>query len=176
MPFPPLFSKFFSRKTKTAFPHNSAAAQKKAAHFLYDFDRWYPNLKQHTAPSVIQPISPAEAEAMVAFYQTRYLHQERLTLRHIQTLHQLEKTLSCTVKKTSDPAGFFVRLSDRSPKDGNIVSQEKEQCIQSLTATLANKHPGDALIYLMDIQMQLLRCTTAEQMLHLLLSSERIFF
>lgn len=175
MPFFQFFSNLFKKSAHGTAREVTGLAEKKAAHFPFDFDRWYPYLKPYTAPSIILPITPPIAQAMVNYYKTRYLNHHELTDEQINILERLEKQLRKELKRMPNPNGYFVRMSDRSPKDGNILNKEKEFSIDQIQLSLQTQDPNEQLIDLMDLQMQLLRCTNAEQILHLLLSSERVY-
>jgi len=151
---------------------------KKAIHFPYDFDQWYPRLKDFSFHSKIIHISPLIAEAMVHFYQQKFLNKSTLTSSDIENLKQLEKKIQDYISNKKSKDGIFVRMSNRSPKDGIPLLGNGETMLsqyQFLLKNSADKSLNEKMIDISDMQMKWLRCTTAQQVMNLLLTSERIF-
>ena len=124
-------------------PHSYLATKlaRKATHQPFDFDRWYPSLRKHTWRSVVLPFPPSLARACVNYYQARYNSRVgRFTPADAALLRDLESRLdhemgaarpsddgrACSGGQTDGEGdgrdrgggGVFVRMSNRSPKDG----------------------------------------------------------
>ncbi|GGI92502.1 ATP-grasp domain-containing protein [Legionella impletisoli] len=147
---------------------------KKSVHFPFDFDRWYPRLKEYTFPSTILPITPQTARAMVHFYQQKFLDREELTLEDIEQLQELERILLHAMEVYE--SGVFPRMSNRSPKDGLPLLEDSETLLSKYkTALESSDDPNEKLIKLSELQMKSLHCQTPQQVMNLLLTSERIY-
>ena len=92
--------------------------EKKSVHRAFDFDVYYPLLKSHTWASRIITFSPALAQACVNYYQARFNRRTSdLRPEDVKLLRDLEGSLD-NAMTTSSSTRFFVRMSNRSPKDG----------------------------------------------------------
>lgn len=155
---------------------SSRAFIKKKMHFPFDFDRWYPTLQPLTFPSEILEVTVPEAQAMMHYYQAHYLMKDVFTAKDHTILASL-KTKIDTLITSHFPNGVFVRMSNRSPKDGLPLlsgTQSLSDQIDSIRSSLNSNN--DKLIIINQLQMDVLKCKDASQVLHLILSSERIYF
>jgi hypothetical protein len=156
--------------------------QKKSIHFPYDFDRWFARLKQFTFRSDVLPITPPTARAMVKFYQHYFNIKHDLTREDVQLLKELEENIESSIrsinKQVGGNNGVFVRMSNRSPKDGAVLLP-KDKTIASIYETalkgIDEDDNNNKMVAICDVQMQLLRCTESKQVLNLLLTSERVY-
>ncbi|KAH3766039.1 cell division cycle protein 123-like [Pelomyxa schiedti] len=127
------------------------------------------------------PFSLREACACVNFYQRRYNRKQDLTLEDLDILAAIEKKLDTAL---SDPAfardGAFVRLSSRSPKDGDPFedtrSQEYSAAVKPELAscTTPEEELQAKLRVLFSCRSQLC-CKRGRDAMSLILSSERVF-
>ncbi len=157
-------------------------------------------VKPLTARSVFVPLTFKEAQAIRAFHDVSWRNSRSppmLTLEETQILKKLEQDLDDTLKKnfssTSSSPCAFVRLCGRSPKDGDPrdfsrIRKEYEFAVKSI---LASQSPGstdqasnqDINIYQVDPLIKLqaiarinpLRVTSGQDILQLLLTSERVY-
>ncbi len=178
MPWGSFFSKikrnFSSKQERVEDP----ALAKKAVHFPYDFDRWYARLKDFSFDSQIIAISPRIAQAMVHFYQRKFQGKDVLTHDEIELLQKLEVNIQHYLDSKDSSDGVFVRMSNRSPKDGMPFLPNGQTMLsqyQSLLKNSADTSPNDKMIQLSDMQMKWLQCNTAQQVMSLLLTSERVY-
>ncbi len=152
---------------------------KKSIHFPFDFDRWYENLKPFTFNSEVISISPDTARAMVNFYQYHYNHREdALKPEDIQILMNLEKEIEQSLSSLNKTGkGVFVRMSNRSPKDGSplLENGETEASVYSQALVGVKDDPNQQMAVLCDVGMKILQCQRSDQVLNLLLTSERVF-
>jgi len=172
------FFKMKKNPTSKQSREEDRAMAKKAVHFPYDFDRWYSRLKDFSFNSKIISISPLIAQAMVHFYQQKYLDKHTLTDNDIKILQKLEKNIQHYLDSKKMNDGVFVRMSNRSPKDGMPLLPNGQTMLSEyrfLLENSADKTLNDKMIQISDMQMKWLRCTTAQQVISLLLSSERVF-
>ena len=108
---------------------------KKRLHRPFDFDAYFPLLRAHTWPSSIIPFPPPLARACVNYYQARFNgRRARLRQEDVALLRGLEASLDSAMAERSgansanDGASansFFVRMSNRSPKDGYPLDPTK---------------------------------------------------
>lgn len=154
---------------------------KKQTHFPFDFDRWYPSLTQFTFPSVIIPINPATAKALVLLYKQLF-HRPKEPLfqsQHRKLLQSLEKQLQQVISEHFTTTPFFVRMSNRSPKDGiPIASIHSPETFLARTKQIMENTTLDdntRMIELCETQMQDLKCITVQDCIQLIVTSERVF-
>ena len=91
-------------------------------------------------------------------------------------LQQLEIDIARHMAAFKDGA-VFVRVSDRSPKDGMPLLAQGETVSACFEKALATCPPDDAnakMVILSDLQLRLLRCGSPRQVMNLLLTSERV--
>ena len=149
----------------------------KSIHFPFDFDRWYYLFEDlMTEECNIIPIASTEAKAFVNFYKVYCLNKYNSTditndynavLCNITSLIQYK--LNTRINKN-----VFVRMSNRSPKDG--ISLNIKQNINNINnSDYSEIQANDALIKICDMQIKNLKCNNAHQIMNLLLTSERIF-
>lgn len=155
---------------------------KKAVHFPYDFDRWFARLKPFTFNSEVLAVSPELATAMIRFYQAHFKIRNALTNDDIKLLLDLEDRIQRSIMvsnaETNSTNGVFVRMSNRSPKDGQpllekgkTVNSEYESALRGIPDT----DPNRQMVAICDVQMKILQCKDAAAVMNLLLTSERVF-
>ena len=87
----------------------------------YDIERWYETLGPSlTFPTTFIALAPEEAEALMATYSERVLHKRECVEAERRLVQELQSKLQLamdSMDNASDGAGYFVRLSTRSPKD-----------------------------------------------------------
>lgn len=155
---------------------------KKAVHFPYDFDRWFARLKPFTFNSDVLAVSPELAGAMTRFYQAHFKIRNALTNDDIRLLLDLEDRIKQSIlafnAATNSTSGVFVRMSNRSPKDGQpllengkTVGSEYETALHGIP----DSDPNRQMVAICDAQMKILQCKDAAAVMNLLLTSERVF-
>ncbi len=179
-----LFGSFFSdeKNRQNITPENQKTLAKKAEHFPFDFDRWYANLHEYSFPSILLSIKPATARAMVHFYQHYYQHRNVLTREDVAELRHLHDEIQAKMNKMlrggQSQGGVFVRMSNRSPKDGIplfIDGKSVNDVYQSIIADDANTDLNEKMTKLCSAQMKFLFCQNSDQVMNLLLTSERVY-
>ncbi|WP_191968184.1 cell division cycle protein 123 family protein [Legionella longbeachae] len=154
----------------------SYATNKKNIHFPFDFDQWYPRLEKLTFPSQILPISTDTAKAMVKFYQVTFLGKGHLSQEDMKQIRALEKTVAKIMAVNYLNKDVFIRMSNRSPKDGIPLKELEKSSFKKYDEIVnSDLDSNQKMIMLTELQMQNLRCTSAQEVLNLLLSSERVY-
>jgi hypothetical protein len=134
-------------------------------------------LEGDTFASRFIPVSIEEAIAMVHFYRKQYC-SDSLNDDDVTVLRGLKARLDEHFDSTRKP--FFVRMSNRSPKDGikrngREVRQLYEQKIQEGRHLTETESYNTKLAAFFFATTQQLQTNSTEEALNLLLSSERIF-
>jgi D123 len=164
----------FFAKTRSVVTESRLS--KKTIHFSSDFDRWYPQLKNHTFKSKILPIDVETAKAMVNFYKRLNLGKGNLTSNDIEAIKSLEQQIDALIQLHFEDEGVFVRMSNRSPKDGTPLLESSDSMYLKLKEiSMMEIDDNSKVIKISDEQMKVLRCTKSRQVLNLLLTSERVF-
>ena len=93
----------------------------------FNIDVWYPLLEDLTFKSYFIRIEREEANSMYRYYNKRYLSRGTFTLKDTENLINLEKKIDSFIKgnKNLNEKGAFIRLSGRSPKDGDGYDLKK---------------------------------------------------
>lgn len=85
----------------------------------FDLDEWYPLLEPITYKTFFLPLTLEEAESIIAYNKTFYLHRAAFTSSHTEVLEKLERKIEAFFNtNTVLQKGAFLRLCGRSPKDG----------------------------------------------------------
>ena len=134
----------------------------------FDNERWYEILKSVTFPSVFEPLSQAEARAMIKEYRCRYCGDVEPGIDERRALLALMDRLDGMFAAVGGSA--FVRLSSRSPKDAITL-----QPSTFIEAAPPDESANDRLSRFFRESGATLRVTEGLEGLNLLLSSERIF-
>eukprot|EP01097_Dermamoeba_algensis_P006620 TRINITY_DN4127_c0_g1_i1.p1 TRINITY_DN4127_c0_g1~~TRINITY_DN4127_c0_g1_i1.p1 ORF type:complete len:395 (+),score=78.24 TRINITY_DN4127_c0_g1_i1:45-1187(+) len=154
---------------------------KKYESFYFDVDCWYEYLRDFTFASSFLPLSVEEVNAFVSYYHTRYNGRNLLSKRDAELILSLQNRIDKQIEENSwRESGVFIRLSSRSPKDGQPL--EVSALLQALDEGLKTRHEGDPLKEanqkletFFRVTMKLLRVTSGREALSLILSSERVF-
>jgi hypothetical protein len=150
--------------------------ERKRAHFAFDFDQWFALLRQAdvTFDAVILPLAPAHVNAMLNFYGVRFLNRSPQTLTQLDERRLLEITAALKPHFAASGAGaWFVRMSNRSPKDGVRSSENVFDEWRRIRARTANAN--DCVVEMLSAQLQSLMCRSIDDVMSLLLTSERVF-
>ena len=163
---------------------------KRCQHIPFDVEAWYEILQCETFYTEFIPISPSIAQAFVNFYQTRYNSKNLLTSNDLQLIESVEQQLNQQIRNSKNNRfqinGTFIRLSSRSPKDGNpLDSKTMIQLYHQELKTLQTKYPDEynsvegkanmRMIAYCYAQSHSLKVNTEFEALNLILSSERVF-
>lgn len=90
----------------------------------FEIEQWYPILKDYTFKTYFIPLEVEDAIAMRNFYNEKYLSTnkdiDKLNYEDITRLKTLENKIQNIFDSNPDlkSKGTFVRLSGRSPKEG----------------------------------------------------------
>lgn len=88
--------------------------------FPFCLDKWYPYVEQITYKTYFLPLKLEQAEAITSYYRLFYLEKDEFTWQHTKVLEDLENQIDELFTKNPllKNKGAFIRLCDRSPKDG----------------------------------------------------------
>ena len=163
---------------------------KRCEHISFDVESWYEILQSQTFYTEFLPISPSIAQAFVNYYQTRYNSKKIFSINDLQLIesiqHQLKQQIFNSKHKKFQNNGTFIRLSSRSPKDGNpLASQTLIQFFHQELNRLQVKYPNEynsienkanmQMIAYSYAQFHAFKVTNEFEALNLILSSERVF-
>lgn len=171
---------------------------------LFDVEHWMIELKDLTFPTAVEKVEWAEAVAVQHFYQEGVCsHRNKITDDDTKALARLQGKIDALISQLTldnNSQGFFVRLGPRSPKDAPMLPVEPPQDMALANAALCGiseskladafkkaagtlAHQGDegskadaheVLGRFQDVCLGLLRVTSAEDALRLLVSSSRV--
>ena len=151
------------------------------SHLPFDVEGWYLLLEEVTAPSEFLPLSKAMELSFVHFYQMRYNNRQVFTTEDQKALQLLMGQVESVLRRFPEA---FVRLSSRSPKDGNVLNSidlvpQYKSTLEELTRCYPPKSDLEktnlSVVAIAQIQAKMLRVCSTREVLHLLLSSERVF-
>jgi hypothetical protein len=166
---------------------NDLSVSRKLEDVNFLVEDWYETLKKYTAKTEFLGLTQVEASSIIRFYQTRYLrHTGKFGEEDARVIRTLEKKIDSFISKHYKGQNFFIRFSMRSPKDGYSyrLSNPREEfqkifCMLKGNSVLENSNPE----YLANLRLRtyhkcldsLLKCSSAKDVLNLVLSSERVF-
>ncbi len=89
----------------------------------FNIDVWYPLVKDITFKSYFIPLEKEEGKIIHKYYKSK----NDITYEDYKILEILEKKIDFTIQnnETLKKNGAFLRLIDRSPKDGDPYGKEK---------------------------------------------------
>ncbi|CAM2712487.1 unnamed protein product [Rotaria socialis] len=163
---------------------------KRCEHIDFDVEAWYNILECQTFHTEFLSISPSTARAFVNYYQARYNSKRFFNTNDLRLIQSIQRQLNQKIFNLGANRfqinGNFIRLSSRSPKDGNpLDSQKLVQLYHQELEILKVKYPNEydsiegkanmQLIAYSNAQMRCLKVTNEIEALNLILSSERIF-
>lgn len=154
--------------------------EKYKEHLAYDVESWFTIIHDHTPSCEFINLTTSQAEAMVNFYRYRWNIQSNMPIETVQQLNELEKILESKIEHGKE---YFVRCSNRSPKDGLSLSvnirQEYERNLHELLIeyppTSAEEEANLKMVAISTVQMALLKVKNAKEIMNLLLTSERVY-
>ena len=147
----------------------------------FEIEQWYPILKDYTFKTYFIPLEIEDAIAMSNFYEEKYLSKNKLTQDDINRIKNLEIKIQKLIDSNPNLKswGYFVRLSGRSPKDGEPYNMQKiknnyENNLIRYEKLYDLKKDSPQLKVLSFLRSNHLKSENAKDALSLLLSSERI--
>ena len=147
----------------------------------FEIEQWYPILKDYTFKTYFIPLEIEDAIAMSNFYEEKYLSKNKLTQDDINRIKNLEIKIQKLIDLNPNlkSGGCFVRLSGRSPKDGEPYNMQKiknnyENNLLRYEKLYNLKKDSPQLKVLSFLRSNHLKSEKAKDALNLLLSSERI--
>lgn len=171
---------------------------------LFDVENWMDELKGLTFPTAVDKVDWAEGLAVQHFYQEGVCsHRNKITSDDVNALARLRCKIDALISQltlNNKSQGFFVRLGPRSPKDAPMmpVKPRKEMALANAslcgisesklvgalseaarTLALHGVEESEADAYevlgrFQDVCLNLLRVTSADDALRLLVSSSRV--
>ena len=97
----------------------------------FEIEQWYPIIKDFTFKTYFIPLEIEDAIAISNFYEEKFLsnnnNSNKLTYEDIKRLKNLENNIQNIIDSNPNlkSKGAFVRLSGRSPKDGEPYNSQK---------------------------------------------------
>ena len=143
---------------------------KKQIHFPFDFDQWYDLVKNIMENCVIIPITQYDAISMTNFYKEFCLNKKNMLTRENKS--NLKLICSELAKYINKEKYYFVRMSNRSCKDGISLITDYDEINNIIKSDV---YSNDKLIQICDLQINNLKCSNVEQIINLLLTSERVY-
>lgn len=148
----------------------------------FDLDQWYPFMEPVTYKTYFLPLTLEEAEAIIAYNRTFYLHKDSFTSTHTRILEEMESKIDkiFSTNPTLQQKGSFLRLCGRSPKDGipynpKIFIDQYYNNLEQLSKTKKlNKSKGNTKM-LAIAKTHWLICKNSRDSMALLLSSRKVF-
>jgi len=151
--------------------------ERKMEHFPFDIERWYPSLASVTFDSKFLNLPHEVAQAFVNYYQRRYNKKDHLTPDDCRQIRAFQPKLEEAIRSVNSPSGkVFVRLSNRSPKDGTRPGVDVKSLVrQELEKIPGNPDANARMIAICRASRALIAVRDADEALELILSSERVF-
>jgi len=150
----------------------------KMEHLPFDIEQWYPSLSSVTFDSQFLNLTPEVAQAFVNFYQRRYNNKDHLSPEDCRLIRAFQPKLEeaiHSVSLSSPSRKVFVRLSNRSPKDGTRPGVDVKSLINKELKKLGAQDANAQMIAICRASRELIAVQNALQAMELLLSSERVF-
>ena len=168
---------------------------RKQQHLPFDVESWYSILAVSpslTFPTTFLDFPPTAAAAVVASYRARYCGDAEPSAEAEAELDRVQHALDISLASPDFADGAFVRLSSRSPKDGEPLHgagaalrsaylAARAARVASTMAALgcSDNAPGllanAQFLAVADVTAPLLRVTSGAEAMALILSSERVF-
>ena len=142
----------------------------------FNLDVWYPLVKDITFKSYFIPLEREEGQVIFKYYKSKIV----LTYSEYKILESLEKKIDTVIQNNENlkKNGAFIRLIDRSPKDGDPYNNEKvieeyKSNLEKLSKEL-NKDINDNNLRRASMdKTHMLIVRNGKEALNLLLTSER---
>ena len=147
----------------------------------FNIDVWYPFLEDLTFKSYFIPLERKQANAMYKYYNKRYLGRGEITYKEVEILNNLENKIDTFIKNNENlnKNGAFIRLSGRSPKDGDPFEPKKKyneylNNLNKLSKELnIDKNDGNLKVNAVS-KTHTLKVNNGKDAMSLLLTSERV--
>jgi gamma-glutamylcyclotransferase (GGCT)/AIG2-like uncharacterized protein YtfP len=150
----------------------------RAENLSWDIDVWYPIVEEFTFKTLFLPLSKDEARAILAFHDVSWRHvKQSLCEEEIFTLRKLERDIDSLLGGFGDHIAF-VRLSGRSPKDGEPLNREliMDHYKSDLDLLLRQGQPLNGNTKMIAIsRTTTLKVACGADAMSLLLTSERVY-
>ena len=142
----------------------------------FNLDVWYPLVKDITFKSYFIPLEREEGKVIVKYYKSK----ADITYNEYKILESLERKIDTVIQNNDNlkKNGAFIRLIDRSPKDGDPYNNEKvleeyKNNLEKLSKEL-NKDTNDNNIRRASMdKTHMLIVRNGKEALNLVLTSER---
>ena len=151
----------------------------------FEIEQWYPIIKDFTFKTYFIPLEIEDAIAMSNFYEEKYLPNNKdsgkLTQEDITRIKNLENKIQNLIDSNPNlkSKGAFIRLSGRSPKDGEPYNMQKiknnyNNNLIKFEKLYNLKKDSPQLKVLSYLRSNNLKADNSKEALNLLLTSERI--
>lgn len=138
-----------------------------------NIENWYEDLKEYTFETVFVPISTDEATVLKHAIE-HVKGKKQLTEHEQSTLSSFEMQLEGEIQKFREKDKYvFVRLSTRSPKDSDILSERSEEVYQRFLNE-SDKSKNSQVIARIRAGIRSLKVASGADALDILLHSDRI--
>lgn len=138
-----------------------------------NIENWYEDLKDYTFESVFLTISVEEATALKHAIE-QWKGKVELTRQEQSTISSIQKRLEIEVQKFRTKDKYvFVRLSTRSPKDSDILSERSEESYQRFLKE-SDKSKNSQVIARIRSGIHSLKVASGSEALDILRHSDRV--
>merc|ERR1719354_288385 len=151
--------------------------KRRAENLAFDIDVWYPKLKKFTMKTEFIPLTLEQAQAVVRFYRSRYLHKNELNLDDIDNIQKLTTQMDNVIRTHFSKGGAFIRLCGRSLKDADCYYPGKclERYEKIYDELKDSAHPDTCLPMKVLHRVEWMKVESGKEAMNLLLSSERAY-
>lgn len=141
-----------------------------------DVDFWYESIKEFTYETTFIPITPQEAEAMLAHYSARISNLEVPSSAQ-EIIDSVQKRVEIAMKDFGND-GVFVKLASRSPKDATNRIEPAKSILKSLLEEYKQSGkkitPDEIVNIVFQAHVSSFRLFTAEEVMMTILHSNRV--
>jgi hypothetical protein len=157
-------------------------------------ESFYNKISDFTPKSYFIELTIEEATAIISFYKYNFLrYDNEFTKTDLNNLNKLKSKLETQIKQIKNfNKFFFVRLSNRSPKDGQLFSKQnlKEKFNEELAELKSLETPNIKNLKITDEEFEgnqkllayfkikdkyFIKCESADDAMNLILTSERVY-
>ena len=131
-------------------------------------ETWYEKVEKMTAKTFFLELNKEELIAMKSFYSYLIIKKDMPNIEQAKTILNLEKKLQ-KLLDSKNIKNYFIRLTQRSPKDGIALNKNFNKDILNL------ENFNEKMIQIFKEQEKSLKCSSAKDGINLLVTSERVF-
>eukprot|EP00753_Platysulcus_tardus_P008063 PLAT15596.1.p2 GENE.PLAT15596.1~~PLAT15596.1.p2 ORF type:complete len:387 (-),score=136.57 PLAT15596.1:1302-2414(-) len=152
--------------------------EQKSRHDGFDVEHWVAPLEEvgKTFKTRTFPLHYERAAAICDFYAALFNNRPLVGVDPLHRLARLQSLLQREMDAMPSDAGYFVRLSGRSPKDGlPLDGRELRESLQPLLPGESELTPNARMRGYCAASSRLLRVQNAADAMHRIVTSERVF-